>query len=233
MPIIREPEPSAVTRASSLGLDLDPPDVPAATSGRRRPARRAAAATRSSPSATKRPLVALAPARELADLLELLVVGAGDHHGRNEKGAVLQEAAPGEAGVGGRLGGRAADASRAASANRRNVSASRTAMSARTLRSSSTPASLRPCMKVRVRHAVEAGRGVDAGDPQPAEVALAVAPVAVARRSPPSSALPWPACSSSCASPRKPFVRSSVARRFLRGVDGALDAGHLPLPAAS
>ena len=33
-------------------------------------------------------------------------------------------------------------------------------------------------------------------------------------------------------SPRKPLARSSVARRFLRRVDGALDAGHLPTPSS-
>ena len=60
----------------------------------RRPARpAAAAASRSSPSATKRPLAA---ALEPADLLELVVVGAGDH-GRalTKKGADPEGAAPG------------------------------------------------------------------------------------------------------------------------------------------
>ena len=92
-------------------------------------------------------LVAPLAAGELADLLELFVVGAGDRHGSGQK----KGAAPirrGAREVGLVVAGQAVDASRALSANRRKVSGSRTAMSASTLRSSSMPASLRPCMNV-------------------------------------------------------------------------------------
>ena len=94
---------------------------------------------------------ALAPAptlAELADLLELLVVVAGDRSSvETKKAPALVERRPGGgAGVVGCLAQPAASASRARSAKRRKVSASRTAMSARILRSSSTPAVCRPCM---------------------------------------------------------------------------------------
>ena len=49
------------------------------------------------------------------------------------------------------------------------------ASSDRLLRSSVTPAFFRPLMKLAVREAVFAGGGVDADDPQPAEVALLAA----------------------------------------------------------
>ena len=90
-------------------------------------------------------LVAPLATRELADLREGLVVGAGDHRfGRKKRRPSCRRGARGF----GVFGAQAEDASRALWAKRRKVSASRTAMSARTLRSSSMPASLRPCMKV-------------------------------------------------------------------------------------
>ena len=87
----------------------------------------------------------LAPRGELADLLELGVVGARDGH--EKRAPSLRESAPVRCSVW-RSRDQAADASRAASTNRRKVSGSRTAMSARTLRSSSMPASERPWMNV-------------------------------------------------------------------------------------
>ena len=52
-------------------------------------------------------------------------------------------------------------------------------MSASTLRSSSMPASLQAVHELAVAHALLAGGGVDAHDPEAAEVALPVAAVAV------------------------------------------------------
>ena len=89
-------------------------------------------------------LVPPAPVGQLADGLEVWVVGGGDHGVRNKKGRLAGR--PGRSCV--CLVDQAAAASRARSAKRRKVSGSRTAMSASTLRSSSTPATLRPCMKV-------------------------------------------------------------------------------------
>ena len=86
------PEPSPPTRVEQRRLDLArrPGRCPRRRAGR--PAAsppRAAAATRSSPSATKRPRSSrVAPPREPADLLELVVVRAGDGH-EMKKGAVL------------------------------------------------------------------------------------------------------------------------------------------------
>ena len=73
-----------------LGLDLGPvqPAARRAVALDGGPPAASAAASRSSPSATNRPrALAVAPARaELADLLELLVVGAGDRHLEEQKG---------------------------------------------------------------------------------------------------------------------------------------------------
>ena len=149
----------------------------------------------------------------------------------NKKGAVPEEAAPVRSGLSARARQRRPTPRGRPRQIGGSVSGSRTAMSARTLRSSSMPASLRPWMNGAVGHAVLARGGVDARDPQAAEVALAVAAVAVRvgvrLHDRFLGAL---------------VVRVRLAAEALRplegraallaGVDGALDAGHL-VPAPS
>ena len=135
-----------------LGLDLDPWQ---AAAGRaipldRLPAGRVGGREQILALGDEAPgeLARAAALAELADLLELCVLVAGDRHlaKGTKRAPSLEERRP--VGGAGLVGVRqpAASASRARSAKRRKVSASRTAMSASILRSSSTPACWRPCM---------------------------------------------------------------------------------------
>ena len=107
-----------------------------------------------------------------------------------------------------------------------SASRSLTAMSASILRFTSTPASLRPWISSRVAHALQPRGGVDPGDPEPAEVALAVAPVAVGVQRPSAAPALWRSGRRSACGRSSPSLLQHLAALLAR-VDGALDAGSL------
>src|SRR4051812_17732893 len=83
-----------------------------------------------------------------------------------------------------------------------------------------------------VAHAVLARGGVDTGDPEAAEVALAVAAVAGGGGVGPHYPFPWPPVRRGRPAPGTLRALEGGAA-LLAGVDGALDAGHRPWPPSS
>src|SRR5271154_2367036 len=83
--------------------------------------------------------------------------------------------------------------------------------------------------ELRVAHAVDARSGVDAGDPQPAEVALAVAPVAVGVRVGLQQRL-LGALVVGVRLAAEALGLLEYGAALLARADGALDARHLPTP---
>ena len=194
-----------------------------------------AAASRSSPSARKRPSRRGSRRRQAAQRLEAGVVVGCDHGAiaGTKRAPSCEERRPGGCSVSVGRRGSAADASRATSANRRNVVGVAHGDVREHLAVELDAGQLEAVHELRVAHAVDARGGVDAGDPQPAEVALAVAPVAVGVGVRLEQRLLGAL-----------VVRVRLAAEALRQlerraallarVDGALDAGHLrSLPAAS
>src|SRR3954453_14851292 len=135
-----------------------------------------AASTRSSPSATNSPVVARP--RFVWSLRICLSFGLSDEVITEQKRAPLE--APGRScWCCGSLSGRGLPGCLHESAERLGVAHGDVGQH---LAVQLDSGQLEPVHELRVAHAVQLGRGVDTGDPQAAEVPLAVAPIAVGIR---------------------------------------------------